>query len=384
MAAGSGCQEGSGRIVVRETEFAGPAGSLAPRLALAGERALLSWLEPAGGGRHAVQVALREPGGAWQPPRTVVVGESLFVNWADVPSVLPLSDGVWLAHWLQKVAAGPYAYHVMMAVSTDGGMSWGPAFRPHEDTSETEHGFVSLVPWNGGAAGVWLDGRGTVGNGPMMLRFTTVSPSGAAARDVEVDARVCECCQTALARTARGLVAAYRDRSDGEVRDVAVRRYEAGRWSEAATVGHDQWHHTGCPVNGPAVAARGNTVALAWFTAAGDLPRVYVALSTDGGTTWGTARRVDDGRPAGRVDVVWWGRTALVSWIEETADAGDVRVRELRADGTVTGSTVVAVTRASRAAGFPRLAAVGDTALVAWTVPGEGGGVRVAALTRVP
>jgi len=73
-----------------------------------------------------------------------------------------------------------------------------------------------------------------------------------------------------------------------------------------------------------------------------------------------------------------------VSWIEESAGAGDVRVRELRATGSRTGSTVVAVTQASRAAGFPRLAAVGDAVVIAWTDPGPDGGVRAAAITRAP
>ena len=384
LAVAVGCQAGPGRLVVGGVEFTAPPGSQAPHLAVADGRALLSWLEPAGAGRHALRTALREPGGAWQAPGTVVVGDSLFANWADIPSVEPLPDGTWLAHWLRKVAAGPYAYHVALAVSRDGGGSWGAPFRPHGDLSETEHGFVSLVPWNDGAAGVWLDGRGTANDGPMTLRFTTIAPSGVAAPDVEVDPRVCDCCQTALARTTRGLVVAYRGRADGEIRDVAVRRFADGRWSDAILVSEDGWHYPGCPVNGPAVAARGDTVAVVWFTAAGGTPRVYAAFSTDGGAAFGPRMQVDDGRPAGRVDVVWWHETALVSWIEETADAGDVRVRELRTTGSRTGSTVVAVTQASRAAGFPRLAAVGDAVVIAWTQPGPDGGVRAAALTRAP
>jgi hypothetical protein len=375
-----GCADEGATLQVGPVEFTGPAGSLAPHLAVDGDRVLLSWLEPAGEERDALQVAVRDAAGDWSPPRTVVTSDSLFVNWADVPSVTPLADGTWIAHWLRKVARGTYAYHVAMAVSTDDGTSWGPRFRPHMDSSETEHGFVSLVRWNDGAAGLWLDGRRTTNDGPMTLRFTTIATSGAAAADVEVDAQVCDCCQTALARTARGLVAAYRDRAEGEIRDIVVRRFADGAWSDAAKVWDDGWHYPGCPVNGPAIAARGDTVVVAWFTAADETPSVYAAFSTDGGATFAPRRRVDDGRTAGRVDAVWWGEGVLVSWIEETAESGDLRVRLVRPDGTRTGSTIVAVTGAARAVGFPRLAVVGDAVVVAWTQPGDQGGVRAVTL----
>ena len=376
-----GCAGDTPPLRVGAVEFSAPVGSMAPHLAVDGDRALLSWLEPIGEGHHALRVAVRDASGVWSAPRTVVANDSLFVNWADVPSVEPLPDGVWLAHWLQKVADGPYAYHVMMAISTDEGRSWGPPFRPHGDRSETEHGFVSLVRWNDGAAAVWLDGRRTTNDGPMTLQFTTITTSGVPAPDIEVDDRVCDCCQTALAATTNGLVAVYRDRSEEEIRDIVVRRFVDGAWSDAGKVAEDGWHYPGCPVNGPAMAARGDTVVVAWFTAAAETPSVYAAFSTDGGVTFGPRHRVHDGRPAGRVDVGWWGDGALVSWIEETADAGDLRVRLVQADGTMSARTVVAPTGASRAAGFPRLVVTGNAVVIAWTQTGRGGGVRALTLT---
>jgi hypothetical protein len=125
-------------------------------------------------------------------------------------------------------------------------------------------------------------------------------------------------------------------------------------------------------------------VAVVWYTGADDTPRVYAAFSFDGGATFGPRIRVDDGRPAGRVDVTWWEDAALASWIEETADAGDVRVRRVRPNGRTERATVVTTTSAARSAGFPRLVPVGGGVVVAWTQPGAGGGVRVATLTRAP
>jgi hypothetical protein len=378
LAAG-GCGQAAPAIVVGDVEFSGPPGSLAPHLDAGGDRVRLSWLEPVEGG-HALRVAARSAG-SWSPPHTIVVDDSLFVNWADVPSVVTLADGTLLAHWLQRIAASTYAYHVRLAASADEGETWTPLGSPHADRSETEHGFVSLVPWDDGAAALWLDGRQTGDDGPMSLRFGIVGAEGPGP-DVAVDERVCDCCQTAMARTTSGLVAAYRDRSDGEIRDIAVRRFVDGAWTEAQVVAEDGWYYPGCPVNGPAVAARGDTVIVAWFTGAEDNPRAYAALSDDGGATFGPRLRIDDGRPVGRVDVAWWGSRALVSWIEETADAGEIRVREVSVAGATTSSVTVAETRAERAAGFPRLAATGDEVLVAWTEPVEGGGVRVRSIRR--
>jgi hypothetical protein len=370
-------------VVVGAVEFAAPAGSLAPGLAVAGSGVVLSWLEPAGDGRFALRTAVRGAHG-WSPAATVVEGDSLFVNWADVPSVQPRADGAWLAHWLHRAGPGTYAYHVHMAVSPDGGRSWGPAFTPHADRSETEHGFAALVPWTDGWAALWLDGRATAHDGPMTLRFATIAPTGTPGPEVEVDPSVCDCCQTAVARTAAGLVAVYRDRADGEIRDIASRRFDGTAWSEPRMVSADGWHYPGCPVNGPQVDGRGDTVVVAWFTGADETPRVYAAFSTDGGRSWGARRRVDEGRPAGRVDVVWWGTQALVSWIEETDEAGAVRVRLLELEGGALPAATVARTWASRASGFPRLVAVGDGVVAAWTQPGDSGGVRVATLARGP
>lgn len=384
LAGAGACRPASRAVLVGEVEFQGPPGSGMPHLALAGDLPVLSWLEPSPRG-YALRVAVRAPTG-WATRGTVVENDSLFVNWADFPSVEPLASGEWLAHWLQKTAPTAYAYHVRMALSPDSGASWGVPFTPHGDRSPTEHGFVSIVPWGDGAAAVWLDGRQTAGDlaterpSAMTLRFTTIGPGGVAAEDVEVDGRVCDCCQTALDRARHGLVAVYRDRTEDETRDVAVTRFVDGAWTAPAPVANDGWVIPGCPVNGPQVAARGDSVVVAWFTAAAETPRVLAAFSADGGATFGAPVAVHEGRPTGRVDVAWWDDAALVSWIEETADSGSVRVRRVRPDGGVERAVTVATTSTARASGFPRLVVVGGDALIAWTAPGDDGGVRVASL----
>lgn len=384
---------------VRDVEFAGPPGSGEPHLTPTSDgRAVLTWLEPAESDRHALRFAVRGAG-EWSEPRTIAERDDFFVNWADFPSLAVLEDGTWLVHWLQLAGPGTYAYHIMLAVSHDEGLTWSAPITPHRDASLTEHGFVSLVPWRNGAMVLWLDGRqmreegegegeGEGGSthdetdaGNMSMRATTIDPEGALGDDVLLDGRTCECCQTALVRTERGLVAAYRDRSAEEIRDIAVVRYVDGAWTDPVLVADDGFYYPGCPVNGPQLAALGDTVAIVWYTAPEGQARVQVVFSSDAGASWGTPIQIDDGDPLGRVAVeLLDDGSAVVVWLERTTEAAEVRARRVTRDGGADDSWPIAATSESRGSGFPRMAQLGDEVLVAYTLLGEDGGVSVRAM----
>jgi hypothetical protein len=409
-------------------------GSRWPNLAAGPDGALaLSWLEPAGGAgtappdtaRHRLRVVTLGPDGRWSAPRTVAEGRDLLVNWADFPAVVPMGAGRLAAWWPVRNPRGDFAYDALVSASRDGGATWSPPRRPHHDGTATEHGFVSFVPpataGDGGAV-VWLDGRdyargqggahGGAGGGAhgaggpearMQLVAAPLGADGAPGAEQVVDSSACSCCRTAAARTRRGVVVAYRDRQPGEVRNIAVVRHEpgpgGGAWSAPHTVHDDGWVIPGCPTNGSAVAARGDTVAVAWFTAPRDSARVHVAFSVDGGRTFGPPARVDDGAPAGRVGVaVAADGAALVTWVERAPDgpapggswrdaeraakrrpAGDAlwRVRRVAPDGARGPAQTVAPSTPGRAGGFPQIAVAGgpggDAVYLAWTEPAAGG-----------
>ncbi len=378
-----GCGAGE-RTSAPALEFSAPPGSGEPNLTRTADgAAVLTWLEPVGEGRHALRVAARTAG-QWSAPRTIVASDSFFVNWADFPSLVVLPDGAWIAHWLARVPGGVYAYHVRLAVSRDRGATWTPPITAHNDTSPQEHGFVSMVPWDDSTAAlVWLDGRDMALAGPteeaqgdMTLRSRTVTTGGTLGPEALLDGRTCECCQTALVRTGGGLLAAYRDRSPEEIRDIAVVRWVDGAWTAPARVAADQWHYPACPVNGPSLSASGDTVAIAWYTAPDGEPRVFAAFSFDGGASWGTARRVDEGRPLGRVDIeLLPDGGAVLTWLESGPQAAEVRARRIPLAGPPSRSWLVTPTAEARSSGFPRLLRLGDELLFAWTVPD---GVRVA------
>lgn len=363
-------------------EFAGPPGSGEPFLT-AGRNggAILSWLEPADGKRWTLRVAARE-GGRWGPATTVLVQDRFFVNWADFPSVIETTDGKWAVHWLEKTAARSYAYHIRTSVSADRGRTWSTPVTPHSDTSSTEHGFVAMLPRPaGGADLVWLDGRQTADpaqRGPMALATGSLDRNGRVVSEAILDARTCDCCQTALARTSEGLIAVYRDRSDAEIRDISVIRQVNGKWTAPAKVANDGWVYRACPVNGPAIAAQGKDVVVAWFTGADSTPRVKLARSSDAGATFGAPMQVDDGTPLGRVDVERLpDGSALVTWLEIVGDKAEWRVKRIDPSGRVASRWTVASAPRTREAGFARTTLAGGDLLMAWTAPGPEGGVRV-------
>ena len=373
--------------------LASPAGAGSGEASLAASddgRVHMTWLESdsAGGGGHALRFATLDRG-HWSEPATIARGGDLFVNWADFPSVSVLDRDHFAVHWLQKhgSGAGSYAYGFRVSQSVDGGRTWSPPVEPYRDTTPTEKGFVTL--WRDGSRGlaaVWLDGRKYHGRrnpaNEMMLLATTFAPSLAPGSELRLDDRTCDCCQTAVAVTSHGPVIAYRNRSEDEIRDVYVTRRVNDTWTPGVPVHADNWKIAACPVNGPQLAARGEDVAIAWFTAPNDSARVNVAFSSDAGATFGAPLRVDEGAPAGRVDVALLADgAALVTWVERTGgDTALVLARRVHRDGRADASITVATSTAARASGFPRMAATADDVVLAWTEPGNPARVRMSRL----
>jgi len=357
------------------------AGAGMPFVAGTSDGFLVSWTEPTGevgaGGMEefAVRWAALDREGNWSEPRTLAASDDFFVNWADFPSIAYGGEGRMAAHWLARSGDGTFDYDVVVSTSTDGGASWSEPRILHSDGVQAEHGFLSFFPQADGFGAVWLDGREMPGGGPMTLRAGLVEWDGAT-RDLDVlDARICECCQTGAALTDEGVVVVYRGRSADEIRDIHAVRQVDGRWEAPSPVHADGWNIAACPVNGPAVAARGMEVVTAWFTGAEEIPRVRVAFSSDAGATWGDAVQVDDGAPLGRVDVVMLpDQGALVVWLEAGADDATLLARRVWPDGRLAPIAELAGTSGARASGFPRMAASeSGRILLAWTEPGGTG-----------
>jgi hypothetical protein len=363
--------------------IASPAGAdaSAPQLTTDGRRTFLSWLESSDSGT-SLKFAERTSSG-WSDVRTARSADNLVVNFADVPSVRLLADGTLAAHWLEEDGPDPEAYTLHVSWSKDGGLTWMPSVTPHHDGRQTQHGFASLFQVPGAGLGlVWLDGRTIADTGDMGLQSAIFGTDGAQRSEITVDARACECCPTAAATTADGVVVAYRDRSPSEMRDIAVTRLSEGHWSEPTLVHADNWEIDACPVNGPAVSARDRAVAVAWFTAKDDEPRAFVAFSHDGGRTFGTPVRVDEGSTLGRVGVELLSEgSAAVSWIDFSRQRAEVMVRRVDANGARGQAVHIADATGNQ---FPRMAYGVGELLLAWTETTDGSSRLRAARAALP
>ena len=363
----------SWNVTAQPVMFPASGTSAEPQLTTSTKGVLASWIEQAGK-TATLKFAERTTDG-WSAPHAIASGNDWFVSWADTPSVVRTSDGTLVAAWYRNTNIELEAYDLWMSHSQDEGKTWAKPFMPHRDRTKTQHGFASLFDMPGKGVGlVWLDGRENETNkehpedAAIMLRYAAFDPQWKQTAEDVVNLRVCDCCQTSVALTPDGPIAAFRDRSNTEIRDIAVTRFENGKWTDPVGVHDDKWEIDSCPVNGPAISARGRTVATAWFTAKGNEGHAFVAFSSDGGRVWGSPVRLDESRSLGHVDVEMLNDgSAVASWVEFANQRGHLRIRRITPDGVTSAAIEIAGSGAGRVSGYPRMARQGDELVFAWT-----------------
>ena len=366
--------------VVEELTSPAKESSALPHLMSNKDVALLSWVETSGDTMATMKYS-ELVDGKWQSSKNILTGTDWFVNWADYPMITENNGSLW-SHVLKKSTAGTYSYDIKMNVKPKGATEWKTDLPLHTDGTPTEHGFVSIVPFNDHFFVNWLDGRNTEENevgerGAMSLRAGVVSVTGEMLEEYELDARTCDCCQTTSVITDNGPIVIYRDRSADEIRDISIVRQVAGEWTAPKAIHEDNWQIKGCPVNGPKVDALGNNVVVAWFTGAENAPKVQVSFSSDGGEVFTAPIVIAEGVIMGRVDVLWTDEdNAVVSWMEANDKSALFKAMIVRKDGTTSQQQVITKMADSRKSGFPQMEMVEETLYFAWTE-------QVAAVTQV-
>ncbi len=330
-------------------------------------------------------------GGSWSNKKLITKGTDWFVNWADFPSISynNLSNSIFSFH-LQKSSEETFSYDVNYHINSK--ETWKDMNKIHDDNTFSEHGFVSSIPYKDGFMVSWLDGRNTYGvgdhghaKGAMTIRSAVLDFNGNIVSQNVIDEMVCECCQTSMAISGDIPIVVYRDRSEGEIRDIYYSRYIDSNWTEPHPIHNDGWQINGCPVNGPNVDSYGDNVVVSWFSASNGRPKVNLKFSTDNGRTFGDKILIDevDNSPLGRVDIELISETeAMISWLSTVDGKGKLLIRKIKTNGEIGPIKVVDEISTERSTGFPQIEKFNDDVYISWTDNSElGKKVRV---TKIP
>ncbi|MBS4028744.1 MAG: exo-alpha-sialidase [Ignavibacteriales bacterium] len=366
------------------------AGSRYPNLLVENNHLAMTWFEANETEKRLLFSEMKN--GEWIAPTTIASSKNFFMNWADFPSLYSLGGDTLAVHYLEKGGSGTYDYNVKISFSYNHGKNWSNGIIVHKDSSHGEHGFVSFYRTKENTHGmVWLDGRFMApeseeetshdehGGGSMHLYSTSFSAKTFERNEIILDNRVCECCPTSSLQTENGVLIAYRDRSEDEVRNINILRHENGNspdsragWSEPKPIHDDKWKIPGCPVNGPTLVGEGKNVACVWYTAPDNSPEVRIAFSSDEGKNFSSPIRVDDSLSLGRVHAVWLDDgSVLVSWLEQVEQITELRIRKIYSDGRKTQSKTISEIDASRGSGYPKMAKFTGKIFIVWTQPGK-------------
>lgn len=360
-------------------EFSNPSSdnSMYPYLYNADGELYMSWLTSKTEGSHSLKYATFD-NKQWSTVNTIASDSTWFVNWADFPSIIADKNGPIAAHWLNLENPGPMAYDIKIATH-DSAKSWNNAFMPHNDGTSSEHGFVSMIPWdNDSFLAVWLDGRQTEGRTSeeyydieyaMTLRGAIIKDNGSIEQRFIIDKSVCDCCPTSLIKSGDTAIVAYRNRTENEIRDIYTSRFNGDTWSQPEAVHDDNWEIGGCPVNGPKLAAEASSVVVAWHTAAQDTPAAKFAYSTDKGKTFGKPKKFNNDTSIGRVDAEIMNGRIYVSWMEKNNSETQLKVSTFDEQQQFVKSQTVATVDEARKTGFPQMEQVGNNLIFAWTNP---------------
>src|SRR5579871_4650655 len=336
--------------------------------------ALLSWLEKSKDGSLSLRYAVRH-GAQWSEPRTIVANRQFFRQPAESPSVISFPNGSLLAEWVELPPGSGEAENLYVSATKDG-IQWTATVIAHQDRSPVQHALASMVASGDQEASlVWLEApKGE--DAPSALKRTVVNSEGKVVKEETLDSDVCTCCPTSIVRTQKGLLVAYRDHTPQDIRDIAVIRFENGRWLPSKILNPDKWEINACPVNGAAAAARDYRVAIAWYTEAQDSPRTQLVLSIDAGATFAKPVRVSTGNSFGHTSVVLDAQgSAVVSWLEEGTGGEGVRLLARQVTGAGVAGPVLQVAQGSRSnIGYPRLLQAGGETWIAW---GNSGNTKI-------
>ena len=284
---------------------------------------LVTWAAQVG---HANQLYLLRMGDGAAPVR--VNPEALTVEALHHPPRLAVGGGQVYVSWSSgkpKPEGTLFASDLQLSRSLDGGRTFERPLRVNEDRP-ISHSFDGLaLAADGTVVLTWIDGHeGRKDPATWVARVVEQGTRVEGIRKVGDD--TCVCCRVDAATGAGDTVAlTWRRVFPGDIRDMvlAVSRDGGRTFGDAKLVSADHWKINACPHRGGAVGldAKGR-VYMSWYTEGSDIrPDLKFAVSTDG-QRFGPAKRLHTSATSipdqARMAVDPAGRAVIV-WEESTA-----------------------------------------------------------------
>lgn len=183
-------------------------------------------------------------------------------------------------------------------------LNWGESFSKAIDvdsSSPSQSFFTMNVSPKGVIYAAWLDGRdrgkGRMGTSAVYLA-RSMNKGVSFEKPVRVALDVCPCCRPAIAFGAeRGVYVSWRGVLEGNVRDifVAASTDEGSTWGTPVRLAEDNWVLNGCPHSGASMASIGKRLFVAWHAVREKQPTLSLAYSDDGGKTFSRRIPVSEG-----------------------------------------------------------------------------------------
>lgn len=305
--------------------------------------------------------------------------EDIAANAENRPKIAVAQDGTVLLSWSQSLPK-KFTGNIRFARSTDGGRSFSAPITLNDDDRISSHSFDSLaIDGAGRVAVAWLDGRDRDalreqgGNFAGSSVYVTQSNDNGAhfSTNRRLAEHTCECCRTALAWTADGPVAFWRNLYGTNTRDFALANLDSGTQRRATD---DNWQIDACPHHGGSLAVDGHgALHLVWFTQGSTRQGLFYKHIVDGRESLPQALG-DQSAQAGHASVAAAGNIVLVTWREFDGRAYLVRAK-YSLDGGISWSAPQRLADSNGAADYPLPLTDGKRALVVWNSTNEG--VRV-------
>jgi hypothetical protein len=207
----------------------------------------------------------------------------------------------------------------------------------------------------------------------MTIRFAEITNKGDIVNESELDAAACDCCQTSIATTKDGPIVVYRDRSNKEIRDIYSVRNVNGIWENPNPVNNDGWIINGCPVNGPKVSTSQKNLAVAWFTASNEDPRVNLSFSKTDSDSFNTPIKINEHSAIGRVDVAFLNdEEVIVSYMDFDDIGAYLKIKKVSINGKISEPITISKIDGGRNTGVPQLEIINNEIFIVWTVFKDG------------